>query len=74
MQNRVLVLDRNRQPLMPCHPARTRELLRDGKAALPLQLNARAEALNSDGSSTHRRLPRKPSGASSGGKGRRGPE
>jgi hypothetical protein len=32
-QNRVLVLDRNRQPLMPCHPARARELLRKGKAA-----------------------------------------
>ncbi len=34
MQNRVLVLDRNRQPLMPCHPARARELLREGKAAV----------------------------------------
>jgi len=33
-QNRVLVLDKNRQPLMPCHPARARELLRDGKAAV----------------------------------------
>lgn len=31
---RVLVLDRNRQPLMPCHPARARELLRKGKAAV----------------------------------------
>ncbi|MBU2774232.1 HNH endonuclease [Acidithiobacillus ferrooxidans] len=31
---RVLVLDRNRQPLMPCHPARARELLREGKAAV----------------------------------------
>lgn len=34
MQNRVLVLDKNRQPLMPCHPARARELLRKGKAAV----------------------------------------
>ena len=34
MQNRVLVLDSNRQPLMPCHPARARELLREGKAAI----------------------------------------
>jgi 5-methylcytosine-specific restriction endonuclease McrA len=34
MQNRVLVLDKNRQPLMPCHPARARELLRQGKAAV----------------------------------------
>ena len=34
MQNRVLVLDKNRQPLMPCHPARARELLREGKAAV----------------------------------------
>jgi len=31
---RVLVLSRNRQPLMPCHPARARELLRNGKAAV----------------------------------------
>ncbi len=31
---RILVLDRNRQPLMPCHPARARELLRKGKAVL----------------------------------------
>ena len=34
MQNRVLVLDKNRQPLMPCHPARARALLREGKAAV----------------------------------------
>ena len=34
MQNRVWVLDKNRQPLMPCHPARARELLREGKAAV----------------------------------------
>ena len=34
MQNRVLVLDKNRQQLMPCHPARARELLREGKAAV----------------------------------------
>lgn len=32
--NRVFVLDRNKQPLMPCHPARARELMREGKAAL----------------------------------------
>lgn len=25
---RVFVLDKNEQPLMPCHPARARELLR----------------------------------------------
>ncbi len=31
---RVLVLDKNRQPLMPCHPARARQLLRRGKAAV----------------------------------------
>ncbi len=29
---RTLVLDQNKQPLMPCHPARARELLRKGKA------------------------------------------
>lgn len=34
MQNRVLVLDKNQQPLMPCHPARARELLSEGKAAV----------------------------------------
>lgn len=34
MQNRVLVLDKNRQPLMPCHPARARQLLRQEKAAV----------------------------------------
>ncbi|MBZ0275499.1 MAG: HNH endonuclease [Anaerolineae bacterium] len=31
---RVLVIDKHRQPLMPCHPARARELLRKGKAAV----------------------------------------
>lgn len=34
MSNRVLVLDANRVPLMPCHPARARELLSEGKAAV----------------------------------------
>ena len=33
-QNRVLVLDTERNPLMPCHPARARALLREGKAAV----------------------------------------
>lgn len=32
--SRVLVLDKNKQPLMPCHPARARELLSAGKAAV----------------------------------------
>lgn len=31
---RVLVIDKNEQPLMPCHPARARELVRKGKAAV----------------------------------------
>ena len=31
---RVFVLDTNRRPLSPCHPARARELLRKGKAAV----------------------------------------
>lgn len=31
---RVLVLDKNKQPLMPCHPARARQLLREGKATV----------------------------------------
>ncbi len=30
----VLVIDKNKMPLMPCHPARARELLRKGKAAV----------------------------------------
>ena len=33
MQN-VLVIDKNKMPLMPCHPVRARELLRKGKAAV----------------------------------------
>jgi len=31
---RVFVLDQNKQPLMPCHPARARELLNRGRAAV----------------------------------------
>lgn len=31
---RVLVIDQNEQPLMPCHPARARELLNKGRAAV----------------------------------------
>lgn len=31
---RVLVIDHNKHPLMPCHPSRARELLRTGKAAV----------------------------------------
>jgi len=34
MQNRVFVLDQNKRPLMPCHPARARELLNRGEAAV----------------------------------------
>jgi 5-methylcytosine-specific restriction endonuclease McrA len=33
-QNRVQVLSENKQPLMPCHPARARQLLAKGKAAV----------------------------------------
>ncbi|OQY45207.1 MAG: hypothetical protein B6242_11025 [Anaerolineaceae bacterium 4572_78] len=29
---KVFVLDKNKKPLMPCHPARARQMLRDGKA------------------------------------------
>ena len=32
--SRVLVLDKNKQSLMPCHPARARELLSEEKAAV----------------------------------------
>lgn len=31
---RVFVLDRNKKPLDPCHPARARELLKNGRAAV----------------------------------------
>ena len=31
---RVLVLDKNRVPLMPCHPARARKLLKAGRASV----------------------------------------
>ena len=34
MVQRVFVLDTHRKPLSPCHPARARELLRKGKAAV----------------------------------------
>ena len=34
MAMRAFVLDTNRKPLSPCHPARARELLRKGKAAV----------------------------------------
>lgn len=34
MQNRVFMLDKNKQPLMPCHPARARQLLKKGRAAV----------------------------------------
>lgn len=34
MSQRVFVLDKNKEPLMPCHPARARELLAAGKAAV----------------------------------------
>ena len=30
----VFVLSKNKKPLMPCHPARARELLRKGKATI----------------------------------------
>jgi 5-methylcytosine-specific restriction endonuclease McrA len=31
---RVLVIDKNQQALMPCHPARARQMLREGQAAV----------------------------------------
>ena len=34
MQNRVFVVSAHKQPLMPCHPARARKLLANGKAAV----------------------------------------
>lgn len=34
MQNYVLVVDTTGQPLSPCHPAKARKLLRQGKAAI----------------------------------------
>ena len=34
VSNRVFVLDKNKQPLMPCTPARARVLLSAGKAAV----------------------------------------
>jgi 5-methylcytosine-specific restriction endonuclease McrA len=30
----VFVIDKNKAPLMPCHPARARQMLREGKAAV----------------------------------------
>ncbi|WP_091331320.1 RRXRR domain-containing protein [Allochromatium warmingii] len=40
--NFVFVLDTERRPLSPCHPARARELLRTGKAALLRRLGLSA--------------------------------
>ena len=34
MAQRVFVLDTNRRSLSPCHPARARQLLKNGKAAI----------------------------------------
>ena len=34
VMQRVLVVDKNKTPLMPCHPARAKELLNKGKAAV----------------------------------------
>ncbi|MFZ1235224.1 MAG: RNA-guided endonuclease IscB [Thiofilum sp.] len=34
MLNRVFVLDTNKQPLSPCHPARAKDLLKKGKASV----------------------------------------
>jgi hypothetical protein len=31
---KVFVVDKNRNPLMPCHPARARELLKKGRATV----------------------------------------
>ncbi|MFF5013732.1 RNA-guided endonuclease IscB [Streptomyces sp. NPDC001165] len=36
--SRVFVLSKDGQPLMPCHPARARELLRKGRAAVARQV------------------------------------
>lgn len=51
----VFVVDRNRQPLDPCHPARARKLLRKGRAAVfrrfPFTLILRDRTL--EGSVTH---------------------
>jgi 5-methylcytosine-specific restriction endonuclease McrA len=33
-QPRVFVLDKHKRPLMPCHPARARQLLREGRAVV----------------------------------------
>lgn len=32
--NKVLVLDTNRKPLMPCYPARAKKLLSSGRASV----------------------------------------
>lgn len=37
LQNRVLVLGKNREPLMPCTPARARQLLKKGDAVIHLR-------------------------------------
>jgi len=34
IMSKIFVIDRNKQPLQPCHPARARQLLKKGKAAV----------------------------------------
>ena len=51
-QNRILVLDTKRNPLMPCHPARARALLREGKAAVFRRFPFTIILKNRDGGAT----------------------
>ena len=52
MENRILVLDTKRNPLMPCHPARARALLREGKAAVFRRFPFTIILKNRDGGAT----------------------
>jgi len=49
---RVLVVDKNRNPLMPCHPARARELLDKGKATVLRQFPFTIMLIRCDGGET----------------------
>jgi len=49
---RVFVVDKNKEPLMPCHPARARELLDKGKAAVYKQLPFTIILLEREGGET----------------------
>ena len=50
--SKIFVIDTNKQPLQPCHPARARQLLKKGKAAVyrryPFTIILKREIVDAD--------------------------